>query len=245
MPLSEELEAGFREREVSLKEREQTTREDELKLHQLDQAASWWRNPLVVAILAATVAAAGNAAISIYNGISQRQLESQKADQARVLEMLKTNGDADQAARNLQFLLDAGLIADADFKSKLKSFLDNRRHGSGPTLLSQDTGQQLAAPVISNARIYVLSGKINATTEAEDLSHDLKASGFSVLGSKYILDSGRPVTPEVRYFNSSDKTQADILGEFLKIRLNAKSIQETIYHVTTAKPGYIEVWLGR
>jgi N-acetylmuramoyl-L-alanine amidase len=135
---------------VSVKEKEQKIAESELKLKEREQAASSWRNPLVVAILAPAIAAAGNAGISVYNGRSQRHLESQKADQARVLEMLRTNGDKELAAGNLQFLLDAGLIA-----------------------------------------------------------------------------------------------QADVLAEFLKFRLNAKGIQETIYHVPTARPGYIEIWLGR
>lgn len=66
------------------KEKEQKIAESELKLKEREQAASSWRNPLVVAILAAAIAAAGNAGISVYNGRSQRQLESQKADQARV-----------------------------------------------------------------------------------------------------------------------------------------------------------------
>jgi hypothetical protein len=245
MPLPDDVERDFREREVSVKEKEQRIAEFELKLKEREQAASSWRNPLVVAILAAAIAAAGNAGISVYNGRSQRQLESQKADQARVLEMLRTNGDKELAAGNLQFLLDAGLIADADFQRSLRTFLSTRKHGSGPTLISQDSGQQLSPPVISNARIYVLTGKANKAAELDDLDRDLKASGFPVLGAKYLFDPGRPDAPEVRYFNAADKAQADVLAEFLKFRLNGKEIQETIYHVATARPGYIEIWLGR
>lgn len=48
------IEKGFRERELVIKEAE-------LELRRNEQAGSGWRNPLVVAILAATVAAAGNA----------------------------------------------------------------------------------------------------------------------------------------------------------------------------------------
>lgn len=104
--------------------------------------------------------------------------------------MLRTNGDKELAAGNLQFLLDAGLIADADFQRSLRTFLSTRKHGSGPTLISQGSGQQLSPPVISNARIYVLTGKTNKAAELDDLGKDLKASGFPVLGAKYCWIQG-------------------------------------------------------
>jgi hypothetical protein len=105
-----EAERTFREREISIKEREQAIKEAELTLKKEEHAISQWRNPLVVAIFAAAVAASGNAVVAFTNGAFQRQLESQKSEQARILEMIKT-GDADKAAENLRFLLDAGLRA--------------------------------------------------------------------------------------------------------------------------------------
>lgn len=237
--------ADLREREVAVKEREASLRQEELALKKEDQSSSWWRNPLTVAVLAGALAAAGNAGISVYNGRSQRQLEAEKAEQSRVLEMLKTNGDADQAARNLKFLLDANLISQPDFRSRLSTFLNGRRPGTGPTLASQDQNQQLGSPVVSNARVYVLTGRSNGVSDMNDLSADLKTSGYSVLGSKYLFDEGRPTVPEIRYFNGSDKRQADVLQEFLKFRLGRKDVSEKQYFVSTAKPGYIEVWLGK
>ena len=72
-------EKAFRERELELKEAE-------LKLKRDDEASSSWRSPLVVAILAATLAAAGNAVIAIVNGNLQRDLDDRKAEQTRILE---------------------------------------------------------------------------------------------------------------------------------------------------------------
>jgi hypothetical protein len=69
----------LRGREVAVKEREQTTREEDLKLRQAEHAASRWRSPVVVAIFAAAVAAAGNAVIAFLNGQSQSQLENLRA----------------------------------------------------------------------------------------------------------------------------------------------------------------------
>ena len=128
-----EAEKSFRAREIAVKEREQATKESALDLQKKDQAASQWRSPLIVAILAAAVAAAGNAVVAFTNGTFQRQLEAQKSEQARILEMIKT-GDPDKAAENIQFLLDAWLIAEPDTRTKLSDYLSKRTKGSGPSL---------------------------------------------------------------------------------------------------------------
>lgn len=86
--------------------------------------------------MAATVAAIGNAAVTVVNGILQRQLEDEKSEQTRILEMIKT-GDPDKAANNLEFLLKAGLISDPARQAKLREFLATREPGSGPTLPPQ------------------------------------------------------------------------------------------------------------
>lgn len=116
----------FRKRELALKERE-------LDMKEREHQASTWRSPLIVAILAAAVAAAGNAIVASVNGKLQRELEGSKAESARILEMIKT-GDAEGAAANLGFLLDAGLIADQTLSEKVQKFLKNRRPGAGPAL---------------------------------------------------------------------------------------------------------------
>ena len=45
-----DAEKGFRERELLIRERDQTLREAELDLKKRESASSGWRNPLVVAI---------------------------------------------------------------------------------------------------------------------------------------------------------------------------------------------------
>ncbi|SAL88769.1 hypothetical protein AWB74_08722 [Caballeronia arvi] len=138
-----QAEKAFREREVAVKEKELTIKEAE-------NAASKWRNPLVVAIFAAAVAAAGNAVVALTNGIFQRQLETQTSEHSRILEMIKT-GDPDKAATNLKFLLDAGLVADPDNYRKLKAFLDTRKAGSGPTLPAPESQRIVGQVVTSHA----------------------------------------------------------------------------------------------
>ena len=130
-----ETEKAFREREISIREREQVTNEAELKLKEKEQLASQWRNPLIVAIIAAALAVVGNAVLAFTNGLQQRRLEAEKSEQQRILEMIKT-GNADQVAENLGFLIAAGLISNPSLQARLQTFLDNRNPGSGPSLPS-------------------------------------------------------------------------------------------------------------
>jgi len=137
-------EFALRERELVLKEREQANNDAELELKRQDQASSRWRSPLVVAILAAAIAAAGNAAVTVVNGRLQRDLEGKKrdaeialekskAESSRILEMIKT-GDTETAARNLEFLVKTGLVTDPERLAKLTEFLQKRSPGGGPAL---------------------------------------------------------------------------------------------------------------
>ena len=96
---------------------------------------------MIVAIIAATLAIIGNALAIFLNGLSLRRLEAEKAEQQRVLEMIKT-GNADKVAENLRFLLTAGLISDPSLRKRLQSFLDRRNPGSGPSLPSSSYEQE-------------------------------------------------------------------------------------------------------
>ena len=128
-----ETERAFRERELAVKEREQASKEAELELKRKEQARSQWSNPLIVAILAASIAAIGTTAVAYLNANSAREVEAQRAEEARILEVIKT-GDPDTAATNLRFLLDTGLIRDVTTQNSLNAFLKTRPQGSGPSL---------------------------------------------------------------------------------------------------------------
>lgn len=130
-----EAEKAFRERELQIKERQQRVSEVDLELRQAERASALWKSPLVVAVFAAAIAGLSNAAVSYLNAKAQTNLEAKKAEQARILEMIKT-GDADKAAANLQFLLDARLIVEPNLRADLTNYLGRRVQGSGPVLPS-------------------------------------------------------------------------------------------------------------
>ena len=104
-----------------------------IELKERDTSRSRWSSPLVLAVLAAAVAAAGNALVTWLNGQQARDLEETKAEAARILEVIKTN-DTEKAAANLKFLVDAGLISDANRRRNVENFLAHRPAGQGPAL---------------------------------------------------------------------------------------------------------------
>ena len=137
----------LRERELALKDREA-------------RRARLW-NPLAIAILGAAVAAAGNAYVSLQNSKSSLEVETLKAEFARIFELVKT-GDPDIAAKNLRFLLDTGLIQTETTVASLRKYLDQRKAGEGfslpPTGLSS----------LSESSGWPLDDKCPANTAVSD-----------------------------------------------------------------------------
>jgi hypothetical protein len=101
-------------------------------------AAARWGTPSprersrrVLTILSAAVAGLGNAFAIMLNGSEQRELERIKSDQARTIEETKAEaarifeviktGNPAQAATNLKFLVDVGLISDAGRRESIKA----------------------------------------------------------------------------------------------------------------------------
>ena len=123
-------------RRVEIEEAKHELAKSEHSLAQAEHIRGQWRNPLVVAIFAATIAALGNAIIALTNGNSQRELEAQKAESLRISEMIKTDGNSELAAENLEFLMKAGLVDDEERLKKLEQFLLDRAPGAGPSTSS-------------------------------------------------------------------------------------------------------------
>lgn len=111
----------------------------EIELRKLELGRSRFANPVFIAVVAAAIAAAGNAYVAWTNGRSQRELEDRKSEQARIQEMIKT-GDPDTAARNLQFLVEAGLVKDIETVKALQAYLKKREPGSGAALPASGGG---------------------------------------------------------------------------------------------------------
>jgi hypothetical protein len=168
-PLSEErwaFERSMREREMALAERRLE--------HEMFAGGKreGWANPLVVAVLAAAVAAGGNAVVSYVEGEQSRELEALQAKETRALEetraeyariqaMLETN-DPDTAAENLRFLVEIGLVSNEEMRARLANFLEKRAPGEGPVLArsSTDENERSGREVLAVALEPLISMKL-------------------------------------------------------------------------------------
>lgn len=127
-----ELEIELKRNELEFRKVDQRRQEEEHALKLREIRASSWKNPLVVAVLAAAVAGAGNAVVAVFNNNNVQNVEERKAQSGLILEAIKT-GDPEKASVNLKFLLDAGLITDARADA-IRLYLRNRRPGTGAAL---------------------------------------------------------------------------------------------------------------
>jgi hypothetical protein len=129
---------------IDLQNKELSIKERELDLRYQEARQSRWSNPLVLAIVGATLAGLGNAAVSYFASKSQRELEESRASNAqkleqqtaesqRILEMIKT-ADPDKAAANLEFLAGTNLISNENLRTGIRHYLDTRQKGQGAYL---------------------------------------------------------------------------------------------------------------
>jgi hypothetical protein len=90
-----------------------------------------WTHPLVLAILGATVAAFGNMTVAFISGENQTRLEQRKLESALIVEAIKV-GNPEKASRNLNFLIDAGIIENPGMKRNLSEYLRDSQTGNFP-----------------------------------------------------------------------------------------------------------------
>jgi hypothetical protein len=178
-------ESEFRRREIDVKEREQALKEKDFEFQRAQAARTRWTNPLFIGLVAAAIAAFGNAVVAYLNAREGQVLEETRAESGRILEMIKT-GNPDQAAENLRFLLDTGLVATPKYVADISTFLQKRKPNQGPTLPAP------AAPRLTRDEVgHIVSETFPKDTftrdEVEKEAQSLRAAG--ALSTK-ILDAG-------------------------------------------------------
>ncbi len=101
----------------------------ELEIKRREIQRPWYRSPLIIAIAAAAITLLGNIILAALTSSNQLKLEDRKAEGSRVLAALDAS-DPDQAAENLQLLIDSGLIT-GELREKIEAYLANRQSGQG------------------------------------------------------------------------------------------------------------------
>lgn len=97
---------------------------EELKLKKKKEG-SWLSSSYAPIILSAVFALMGTGFGAWLQGEANAKLENQKFQTELVLKMIDTQGDQNQAASNLTFLLTTGLIKDDSLANKLKKLVKN------------------------------------------------------------------------------------------------------------------------
>ena len=195
---------------------------------------------LLTGFLALFTALAG----AVVKGCYDVKLGQQKFNSDLILRALQANS-ADERLASLRFMVRTNLITDNSVKQGLDSLLANGATDSTVIPQFKAVGTDFTSPVVDNARLYLLTGSRQKTDQFEGIRADLAKAGFTVLGERYLVDRGRPNEPEVRYFNSQDSLQADVIAGILRSRLSEKALVARYYRDASARPGYLEIWLGR
>jgi hypothetical protein len=101
----EDREYELKKAELALKEREVTAKEKESHV-------TWWKNPLIVGLIGATLALGGNIVTNILNNQASAEAERFRAQSGLVLSVIKTGGNEEDACKNLNFFVNIGWLDD-------------------------------------------------------------------------------------------------------------------------------------
>lgn len=203
------------------------------------------KNAVITLVLSGLFAVFGTVIGGVVQGYWNTKLAEQKYQSDLVLKALESSSP-EERLQTLKMLVHTNLIKQSDVRDSVSKYIIEKQ--KAPETIPQvksTTGPTLDPPIIDNARLYLLAGNAAKAAGFTDLSTQLNAAGFKVMGSKNIIDVGRPDNTEIRYFNQEDHQQAEKIAEFLRFKLNDKNLTARYYQDAKAKSGYIEIWLGR
>ena len=178
-------------------EKESELLERELVLKERQNKSKIWKNPTYIAVFAAIIGLIGNAFVAYFNNYSQLRIERQKAEAARILEVVKT-GDSDKAAENLEFLLESGLLSKDT--TKIRAYLDKRNPGEGISLSSNGN---YGADIISNYNIS--TSKLHCQNYSQFGTPSIETINFCRIGYALGFDLKKKLPKWVMYKLSSER----------------------------------------
>jgi len=118
-----------KKRELDLRERELAARERELGAREAEIKRSPWLNPLVIALVGATLGLIGNAVIVVLNNRNSLVLERARMQSNLILEVSKS--DQQNNCKNLIFFVEVGFLEDTGGRIRHTCFYEPQQ---APTL---------------------------------------------------------------------------------------------------------------
>ncbi|HJP64147.1 MAG TPA: hypothetical protein VJ844_11935 [Mucilaginibacter sp.] len=201
-------------------------------------------------ILSGFFALLGTIVGGLVQGYWNVKLAEQKYQSDLVLKALESSSP-EERLQTLKMLVHTNLIKESGIRDSVSSYIIQKQKDPNSIPQVKSASQTLDAPIINNARVYLLAGDKAKTVNFADISLQLTSAGFKVMGAKTIIDKGRADNTEVRYFYPEDQQQAQKIAEFMRFRYNDnpaekdKSFVAKAYTDSKVKSGYIEIWLGR
>jgi hypothetical protein len=108
----DDREYELKQAELALKEREVTAREREVTAKETESYITWWKNPLIVGLIGATLALAGNIITNVFSNRASDKSERVRAQSSLVLSVIRTNGNEEDACKNPNFFVRIGWLDD-------------------------------------------------------------------------------------------------------------------------------------
>lgn len=200
---------------------------------------------IITLILSGFFAVLGSVAGGVVQGHWNVKLAEQKYQSDLILKALESNSP-DERLQTLKLLVHTNLIKQSDVRDSVSKYILKIQKDPESIPQVKSVGNQtLEAPLIDNARVYLLAGNPEKTKNFDELKLQLASAGFKLMGARSLVDPGRPNNPEVRFFNLEDQQQAEKIAEFMQFKSHNNTFQAKQYVDTKARPGYIEIWLGR
>ena len=197
---------------------------------------------ILTALIAGIAALAGTIGGSWIKKDSDIELARQKFYADLVMKSLEQKTGKERLEM-LRMLTETHLIADDDVRKNILAYATKTAPENVPQVVPQ--GNIAPEPLVPDARIYLLAGSQKRADSFETLRTELSNAKYRVLNAKILEDPSRPDGREIRYFNREDEAQASKLAEYMRSKDTANSIVTKLYQDTSARPGYIEIWLGR
>jgi len=201
---------------------------------------------IVATVGGSYVKGSGDLQIAIENSKAAAELARAKFNSDLVMKALEAN-DPEERLRTLQLLSETHLITDLDVRAAISKYASDRQNSPAAVPQIQASANTLPppAPIIANVRIYLLAGSVQKSVSFQSLSRQFSSAFYKVQEARTINDNTRPDTPEVRYFNDEDAQQARQVADYVQEQIGVADVPAKKYDDAAAKPGYLEVWLGR
>jgi hypothetical protein len=126
------------DREYQLKQAELVLKEREVSAKEKEGKTSKWFNPVTIAIYVAAIGLFGNIYTNYSNNGASDKIERVRAQSSLVLSVIKTNGNEDDACKNLNFFVKIGWLEDPN--GAIHNVCGAKGEGGVPTLPAVEAG---------------------------------------------------------------------------------------------------------